>query len=626
MGLLFPIAAPAQERVGDVEFSAYPMPGLDSGSGFGVCHGYVEFRVRLKNLGKEDRVIHLSYPRTRGRQIDHGAVVTRTVRIAGAQEAVVSLYQPPVPVADERLDVRVEGVANSKEIRVASLHGYRSYSRSDSPQSAVLLSRSVPRDFPSTPQSEEDAETAEPFENAAAATTETQHSEVIAEWEVEFDSHLGVAPSEMDGTTPSPADRLALFRSELPVAQWSPNWLGYSCYDAIVCSEKEAVEMPPAVRLAVRRFVECGGMLLIHGRNVPAAFSEGGVPDGQGGCYVGMGHVLATLDGEKTDWNATYQKLLDTSIHVYCPEERPANLLDLLVAEATVPVRGLFLLVLVFGVVIGPANLWLLSRYRRRIWLWWNVPAISAVTCLLVFGYSLASDGVAARGKTATLTLLNQQCRRATTIGYVSYYSPLAPGGLRFSTDTDATLLETASSNWRHYRHWERPAGLCYLDWTHDQHLTSGWMKARVPAYFQVRKNADGRERLTVEPQPDGSMKVLNALGADVKRLYLADAAGRVFHGSDIPAGAERTLAAMAGATLAEDNPARMRAIFTNANWLGRFQEIEQSQDPAALLAPGCYIACLDRSPFVESPLAAAAPEHTVAIVYGIMKGQHDGR
>jgi hypothetical protein len=156
--------------------------------------------------------------------------------------------------------------------------------------------------------------------------------------------------------------------------------------------------------------------------------------------------------------------------------------------------------------------------------------------------------------------------------------------------------------------------------------MTSGWMKARVPAYLQIRKNADRRERLTVEEQADGSLKMVNALGADIKRLDLADASGRVFEGRDIPAGAERTLTRSKSTLPDEIDPGRMRGLFTDANWLGRFHMLERAHDPAALLAPGCYLAQLDRSPFVESPLAGVEPEHSTAIVYGIMRGQEDGR
>ncbi len=44
------------------------------------------------------------------------------------------------------------------------------------------------------------------------------------------------------------------------------------------------------------------------------------------------------------------------------------------------------------------------------------------------------------------------------------------------------------------------------------------------------------------------------------------------------------------------------------------------------MVSPGGYVAFLDESPFVESPLEGVRPEDTVAIVYGISKGQDDGR
>ena len=65
------------------------------------------------------------------------------------------------------------------------------------------------------------------------------------------------------------------------------------------------------------------------------------------------------------------------------------------------------------------------------------------------------------------------------------------------------------------------------MDWTNDQYFGSGWVKARVPAYFQIRKNEDRRERLTVQKNDDGALAVTNALGADIRRLCLADASGR---------------------------------------------------------------------------------------------------
>jgi len=560
-------------------------------------------------------------------------MATRTVRVAGGQEAAVSLFQPPVEVANESLEVRVEGVKDSRLIPIPSLYGGRGYryGYSGSPEKvrpAVLLSRGVPQDFkergrpkpgskPSAAGEEAKPESPTPGpEGPSAAASSSTSPEV---------TFTPTATSSPSGTTPEP-DPFEFLRSELPVSQWSAHWLGYSCYDAIVLTRQEAAEMPTAVQAAVRRYLECGGLLLVHGQDVPAAFSQGGVADEKGGYLVGLGQAAASLESGQSDWDATYKKLAAAPIHVYQPDRKPANLYDLLVKETTVPVRGLFVLVLLFGVGIGPANVWLLSRYKRRIWLWWNVPAISLLTCLAVFAYASFSEGWTGHGRIASLTLLDERCHRATTFGYLSYYCPLTPSvGPQFGVDTDVALLDNQPEWTRYYR--GGATALRFVDWTNQQHLTSGWVNARVPAYFQIRKNEDRRERLTVEKKADGSLTVVNALGADIERLYLADPSGKVFEGRDIPAGAERSLTGAIENSLApEGGHGSLQRTFASPEWLTGFRSLMDSKAPAAALSPGCYVAFLDHSPFVEAPLEGVISEDTVAIVYGIGKGPDDGR
>lgn len=602
--MFFSVGAWAGEKVGDIDVSIQPLPSKDNayGSTYGVCHGYVEFRLRLKNMSNEDRIVHLSYPATSGYVVNDGVVMTRKVRVAGGQEAAVSLFQPPIMAANDRLQVRVEGMREPRTITLESLHAYRYNNESPA---AVLISRGVPQEF-----------------------RDREHP----------------VPVSSPGTTVSPEIvSLALLRTELSVEQWSQNWLGYSCYDAIVLTAKEAEEMPPQVQLAVRRFVECGGTLLVHGREVPAALVQGGTADDLGGWPLGFGYAIASQTDGAPGWKAIHQMLNGKPItvrrptgkvtksigplHVHRPEGKPSNHYGLLIAETTVPVRGLFVLVLLFGVGIGPANLWILSRYKRRIWLWWTVPAISLLTCLVVFAYSLAAEGITGRGKTASLTILDERCHRATTIGYVSYYCPLTPwSGPRFGVDTDVALLDIQRESWRPYRPRGSSTSLRCVDWTEDQHLTSGWVTARVPAYFQFRKNEDRRERLTVGKNADGSPRIVNALGADIERLYWADPSGRVYEGRDIPAGAERTLSAAAFHCGGPgEGHAGLKRLFHSSDWLATFK-LWENDIHSYRLSPGCYIAYLKKSPFVESALASVEPEHTVAIVYGISKESGDGR
>ncbi len=585
--LFWPAAPASAEKFGDIDVLVQPLPNRDSRAGgkSGITHGYVEYRVQLKNLSTADHVVELSYGFA-SRGLGDDLVASRTVRVLGGQEAAVSLFEPPsdAGIGAGSMVVRVDG-ADSRPMSVDSLRGYRGLG-----EFAVLVSQGVPQDI------------------------------TLPESNTGGTSRSGPSPPAPTGPT--------LLRSDVAASKWSPNWLGYSCYDAVVATGQELDQMPAAVQAAVRRFVECGGTLWVYGGNVPDAFSRGGVADGQNGYHVGLGHV-----GPASDHNLVRRN--GDSIYPiarfgsYRPQGRPADRANMLVAEAKVPARGLFLLILVFAVGIGPVNVWLLARFRRRIWLWWNVPAISLLACLAVFFYAAFSEGWTSRSMIASLTFLDERSHRATTIGYVSLYCPLAPGGLHFGVDTDVAQAGRETPDYDRYgpprspgRPRQSTESRRTVDWTVDQHLVSGWVTPRVPAYFQIRKNEDRRERLSVVKRADGSLAVVNALGADIRRVLVADASGRVFEGQDIPAGAERTLSPANRTAKSKTSPqAELRSMLLSNDWLGRFQSLGGEGSRNEQLVPGSYIATLAESPFVELPLAGASRQDTAAIVYGIIEG-----
>jgi hypothetical protein len=671
---LTPVSGRAGERIGEIDIVVQPLPAVEGGSGrnYGTTHGYTEFRVHLRNTAQKNHTVQLAYPAGLVGRPGQGIVATRTVALAAEQETSVVFYQPVSESTGMDMEVRVDGMAEPQTIAVPNVQGYR-YDSSVCP--AVLVSRDVPRDFRDYSRAVARMRQARGGQRSRMAPPEGRLDPVLpgdnspsisGGARLNSPTAVGaplppgpeVPPDVPMGPPSSPGRRPAmvenepftLLRSEVPTSQWSPNWLGYSRFDAILLTESDVEAMTPQVRTAIRRYIECGGTVLVHGRSVPPVFSEHGIADQDAGYFVGLGYVAASLQdgnlekkatkeldavsgapaGKSEEWIRTFFKLTQMPLSVYHPSQRPDKLFDLLVAEATVPVRGLFILVLLFGLGIGPANVWLLTKYKRRIWLWWNVPVISLLTCLMVFSYAVLSEGWTGRGKNATLTVLDERCHRATTFGYVSLYCPLTPSaGLHFADDTELAML-SSQVDWE--RNYSRASGrnsgtLRTVDWTNDQHLVSGWVTSRVPAYFQVRKNEDRRERLTVEQSGGQPPTVVNALGADIRQLYFADASGRIFEAGPIAAGSRQTLDPKDA-----DKPAHARSlsylrnIYAGGDWINVFNAWREISDPSAMLGPGCYIAVLDKSPFIESPLAGVAFEDTTAIVYGICKEQEDGR
>ena len=381
-----------------------PLPSHENSAGGpyypvnGNIHGYVEFRVQLKNFSAKEQVAHLRYPGDeRYGRIDRGVVVSRTVRIAGGQEVSVSLYQPPVEAANGSMEVRVEGVQDGGLVSVPGLYDSARFStpyNPNPPSPAVLLSRSVPQDF-----------------RDRGSTKGATKSRATSRR-----SHLHSVPPEP----------LQLLRSELPVSQWSGNWLGYSCYDVILVTQKEVEQMPAQVQSAIRRYIECGGTLLVHGQQVPVAFSQGAVRNGGKGEYwSGFGRAVASRAASATDWGyTTYQMLASLPVHVYQPMQKPEDRLNLLVKRrrcrcgdcsswyfrclASASARSTFA-----ALQIQAADLALVERAHDFV-----------ATCLARLPMRRFQKGGAATEKSPVSRFSTRVLYRATTIGYLSYYCP----------------------------------------------------------------------------------------------------------------------------------------------------------------------------------------------------------
>jgi hypothetical protein len=280
-----------------------------------------------------------------------------------------------------------------------------------------------------------------------------------------------------------------------------------------------------------------------------------------------------------------------------------------------------------FVTVIGPLNLMFLTRKKRRIWLLWTVPLISLLTCATVFGYMLVSEGWHAHSRTEVLTVLDENARRATTIGWIAFYSPLTPGrGLRFTPDTELSPQLTQDY------YWARSSGAARtMDWTSEQHLSSGWVTARTPAQFMVRKTETRRERVEIRRSSNGELTAVNALGADIRHFRYADPAGQVYTAGHIAAGAQATL--QPGPKLSEHAPLihDLRHLYAGdfltrssaipSDWLHSIDRLDN--DSHSFLAPGRYIAVLDSAPFMEEGLKAKYAK-TRSVVIGIHKESAD--
>jgi len=414
-------------------------------------------------------------------------------------------------------------------------------------------------------------------------------------------------------------DSTESLRAELPVPAWSENWLAYTPFDAIVLDAADFDSMSSGVLAAVGNYLQAGGNLFVFGRgDLPRTWPCSQKKQLENGVEyrVGLGTCLLAPTKDFSALNPkTIEHLRNTvnlAAHYWqsLPDDSSAaNAVFSVVENVKVPVRGIVFVMLAFVVAIGPANIILLNRHKRRTWMLWTIPAISLATTLVVFTYSLLREGITPDTRITGLTVLDQAGHHATTVGAMAFYCPLTPnGGLRFDYVTEVTPLVHVG--------YDRAGSSREVDWTQAQQFRRGWVSARVPAHFHVRKSESRRERLQIENHA-GQLQVVNGLGAPIKSLWLADTGGKIYHAGNIAAGQTTSIVSSGNSQVSDQLGAgeflREIGFATQSTWLSH---------PEKFLLPGTYVAELEGNPFVENALgSAASPKRTrtTAVVYGIL-------
>ncbi len=550
-------------------------------------HGYVEYRVRLKNRSVSDeKRVELRYPDESYQSGNSIGSLNKAVLLRPDTEIVVSLFQPALAMSGQgQLAVTVDGKDDLVDMPIQS-HGVVSmrWRRSTGPYPCLLLSRGL-------------------------------NSEMIQAVEEEYKIPGGASRPGRRGSSALPYE---VKRSEIEVAQWSGHWLGYSRYDGVFLSGREFRMAPSHVRDALTRMVECGGILVVVGPwQMPSAwqrFSEiqAGVPV----YYAGFGLCYQVSESDPTRWNKAlwrhmrgkWQSHAQFRSAMSTPED--ANRGFPVVESLAVPARGIFLLMLVFAILIGPVNVFFFSKRGKRMRLFWTVPLVSLLTSGVVFAYSILSEGITNRIRLSGVTILDQRNHHAATEGLLAYYCPLTPGGgLDFDTQTE--LLPQVGMN-----SWRDSGRARSMVWSDRQVLDDGWIVSRVPAHFTVRRNETRRERLVLRHDTDGRQYATNSLGARVIQVWLADTQGTVYHTEDIAAGQSQELTKHSAWTRRQAAPGACQE--DTRRWHGHIEEIERHV--GELLRPGTYVAQLEGNPFMEQGLKTGEVIQADCIVIGIME------
>lgn len=554
-----------------------------------TTHGYASYRITLTNTSTtaaHEVALTLPYKNYSYSRYNHIRSISRTVVVGPSSTVVVALAQPALQLAGEDLRVAIDGMEQAPIPVPSSRHGRNNYY--DSHQRFILISRAVGEDF-------------------------RRHADKIFGKKKKSSSYSRRTRGNY------------YIQSDAPVTSWHKNWLAYSRYDGIVISANDIETAPAGVHSALLDYVACGGALLVMGSwNPPSHWQPASITpvnyasrvaeDGYLSRYfIGFGECFITSEQQVAHLSRKHLHMIQeswiSSVHAWRKRNSiaDANKKFPVIDDLRVPVRSLFVLILLFAIAIGPVNFIVLSKKKKRMWMLWTVPAISLVTCIAVFLYALLVEGWRATIRTEVITILDERTHRAVSVGWTAFYAPLTPGdGAHFSYDTEISPQVKRYSSASSARN---------VDWSYGQHLSSGWVAARVPAHFRIRKAEVRRERLQVN-RVSGGMEIVNGLGGKIASLWLCDRYGNLYTANDIAAGSRISLFRVRGERISRTHK-DLRSIYSYS-WQNGIRNM--GTNPSRYLKPRTYVAILPSAPFVEEALHKVKYRKYKNIVYGYMK------
>lgn len=393
-----------------------------------------------------------------------------------------------------------------------------------------------------------------------------------------------------------------------PIQSWGSHWQDYSAADLVVLRQSEWTALERRTRSALRTYVRNGGMLLLTDA---AAMEFDDLDFTLSGeiyeSYLGFGRValIATeghLMGEARERRIVMDNFLSGHPYDFTEGYLERNASMKLVDSLTVPLREFLAILVLFALVIGPINFYILNKRGKRIYMLVTVPLISIVTTVLIMVTALFSEGITPRFLSKSLTFLDQPNNQATTLMTGGIYAPIGlKDGMHFPYAAGVRPIQPVDKM------------VSEVSLKESQNLKGNWFPARTPSFFLSRYTQTRREQLVVTPTDQG-IRVTNGLGATLTFLKLADANGKIYE-SEGPIGAGETAELRLTDRIAQAEPQFRRGVF-KTNW--SFRLPDDLANTSTWLEPKSYLTQLEEEPFMGELIRSRHNRENTTLVLGV--------
>ena len=382
------------------------------------------------------------------------------------------------------------------------------------------------------------------------------------------------------------------FAGKFDPKQLPDDWLAFSGYDSVILTDGDWSNIPPGGRNAVLSWVRLGGQLVIYSTGSATAASLGLPAESSFGTVV----IRPVTSDLKLDAPNVVNLITGNSTK---PQQVSARndfrgLWPLQKHFGAQTFRyALFIVVLiVFGILVGPVNLFVFAKSGRRHRLFITTPLISLGASLILIVLIIAQDGFGGNG--IRRVLMEVRPDAGANAAYLHQEQFCRTGvltGSRFTINTPSTFqpVPIAASRWARYTDVSGAKGNFGLQPADGKlQATGDWFQSRSEQGHVLSAVVSTRGRIEKTDTPG---TCLSTFEFPIDTLYYLDESKQWHRADGITAGKRFTLAPVAFIT-AQNTLCSEGAAFADRN---------RRLFLSAMARPGHFVAITTRAPGIDT-------------------------
>jgi hypothetical protein len=342
-----------------------------------------------------------------------------------------------------------------------------------------------------------------------------------------------------------------LRKQELPMNSCPTDWRGLTGYSQLWMLGSEWAPLSEIQKRALLGWVAVGGSLYVAGETVSVLDA---IQPGKGSTrLLGLGRIVhqapsppMVTQGSLLHGSKDLRELSTLALCQSTSSAGQGGVLGFSLLKMTLPAGMIFSFILLFGILVGPVNLFFFAPAQRRPRLFWTTPLISLLGALLLIVIMLVKDGLGGTGVRVLLaTVLPEQKQMAVLQHEFSQTGLLFDRNFTVPEQEQVWLLpqsgrpgdkkddDSGYATGRQAMSYDLKAGVASGDWFRSR-------SEQTLLMHSLRMS-----RGTVSVKTSGAQPTLvSSLSTDLAEVYVRDAEGKLWYARQVLTGQRTALTA----------------------------------------------------------------------------------